>query len=136
MTTTDFIDDMLSNVINEIMSKTARMRRARMMRTKGKMIARKRAIALRKKASPDQLRVRALKKARLIVSKRFLKNRKKAELSLSSREDLERRLFKKKALIHKIAKRIMPLVRKRETERLKKKTKTKVRTATSGYSDD
>ena len=128
MTTTDFIDNMLSNVINEIMSKTARMRRARMMRTKGKMIARKRAIALRKKASPDQLRVRALKKARLIVSKRFLKNRKKAELSLSSREDLERRLFKKKALIHKIAKRIMPQVRKREMQRLMKKTKSKVKT--------
>ena len=122
------IDDMVDGVINEIMSKTARMRRARMMRTKGKMIARKRAIALRRKASPQQLRVRALKKARALVAKRFLKTRKKAELSLSAREDLERRLFKKKALIHKIAKRIMPLVRKREMQRLMKKTKSKVKT--------
>jgi len=122
------IDDMVDGVINEIMSKTARMRRARMMRTKGKMIARKRAIALRRKASPQQLRVRALKKARALVAKRFLKTRKKAELSLSAREDLERRLFKKKALIHKIAKRIMPQVRKREMQRLMKKTKSKVKT--------
>ena len=114
------IDDMVDGVINEIMSKTARMRRARMMRTKGKMIARKRAIALRRKASPAQLRVRALKKARALVAKRFLKTRKKADLSLSAREDLERRLFKKKALIHKIAKRIMPQVRKREMQRLMK----------------
>ena len=119
---------MVDGVINEIMSKTARMRRARMMRTKGKMIARKRAIALRRKASPQQLRVRALKKARALVAKRFLKTRKKAELSLSAREDLERRLFKKKALIHKIAKRIMPQVRKREMQRLMKKTKSKVKT--------
>ena len=122
------IDDMVDGVINEIMSKTARMRRARMMRTKGKMIARKRAIALRRKASPQQLRVRALKKARALVAKRFLKTRKKADLSLSAREDLERRLFKKKALIHKIAKRIMPQVRKREMQRLMKKTKSKVKT--------
>jgi len=122
------IDDMVDGVINEIMSKTARMRRARMMRTKGKMIARKRAIALRRKASPAQLRVRALKKARALVAKRFLKTRKKADLSLSAREDLERRLFKKKALIHKIAKRIMPQVRKREMQRLMKKTKSKVKT--------
>ena len=122
------IDDMVDGVINEIMSKTARMRRARMMRTKGKMIARKRAIALRRKASPQQLRVRALKKARALVAKRFLKTRKKAELSLSAREDLERRLFKKKAWIHKIAKRIMTQVRKREIQRLMKKTKSKVKT--------
>jgi len=122
------IDDMVDGVINEIMSKTARMRRARMMRTKGKMIARKRAIALRRKASPRQLRVRALKKARALVAKRFLKTRKKSDLSLSAREDLERRLFKKKALIHKIAKRIMPQVRKREMQRLMKKTKSKVKT--------
>ncbi len=122
------IDDMVDGVINEIMSKTARMRRARMMRTKGKMIARKRAIALRRKASPAQLRVRALKKARALVAKRFLKTRKKADLSLSAREDLERRLFKKKALIHKIAKRIMPQVRKREMQRLMKKSKSKVKT--------
>jgi hypothetical protein len=72
--------------------------------------------------------VRALKKARALVAKRFLKTRKKADLSLSAREDLERRLFKKKALIHKIAKRIMPQVRKREMQRLMKKTKSKVKT--------
>ena len=86
------IDDMIENAINEILSKTARMRRARMMRTKGKMIARKRAIALRRKASPKQLRVRALKKARSIIANRILQNRKKSSLSLSAREDLEKRL--------------------------------------------
>ena len=123
------IDDMIENAINEILSKTARMRRARMMRTKGKMIARKRAIALRRKASPKQLRVRALKKARSIIANRILQNRKKSSLSLSAREDLEKRLFKKKTIIHRIAKRILPQVRRRETERLAKKTKTKVQKA-------
>tara|TARA_B110000285_G_C15094554_1_gene601133 strand:- start:288 stop:680 length:393 start_codon:yes stop_codon:yes gene_type:complete len=120
------IDDMIENAINELLSKTARMRRSRMMRTKGKMIARKRAIALRRKASPTQLRIRAMKKARSIISKRILQSRKRSELSLSGREDLEKRLFKKKSIIQRIAKRILPQVRKRESERLAKKRKSTV----------
>ena len=114
------IDDMINDVLDEIMSKMARMKRARMMKTKGKMIARKRKIAMKRKADPEKLKTRAVKKARELVAKKILKNRSKSDLSIAGKEALEKKLAKKKAVIAKIAKRILPKVKKAEAERIKK----------------
>ena len=115
------IDDMVNNVLDEIMSKMVRMKKARMMKVKGKQIARKRKIAMKRKANPEKLKKRAMKKARDIVAKKILKDRSKSDLSISGKENLEKRLAKKKGVIAKIAKRILPNVRKAENERLAKK---------------
>ena len=115
------IDDMINNVLDEIMSKMVRMKKARMMKVKGKQIARKRKIAMKRKANPAKLKTRAMKKARDIVAKKLLKDKNKSDLSIAGKENLEKRLVKKKAVIAKIAKRILPQVRKAENERLAKK---------------
>ena len=115
------IDDMINNVLDEIMSKMVRMKKARMMKVKGKQIARKRKIAMKRKANPAKLKTRAMKKARDIVAKKLLKDKNKSDLSIAGKENLEKRLLKKKAVIAKIAKRILPKVRKAENERLAKR---------------
>ena len=115
------IDDMINNVLDEIMSKMVRMKKARMMKVKGKQIARKRKIAMKRKANPAKLKTRAMKKARDIVAKKLLKDKNKSDLSIAGKENLEKRLVKKKAVIAKIAKRILPQVRKAENERLAKR---------------
>ena len=115
------IDDMIDDVLDEIMTKMARMKRSRMMKVKGKQIARKRKLAMKRKANPEKLKKRAMKKARDIVAKKLLKDRDKSDLSISGKENLEKRLAKKKLVIAKIAKRILPKVRKAENERLAKK---------------
>ena len=115
------IDDMIDDVLDEIMTKMARMKRARMMKVKGKQIARKRKISMKRKANPEKLKKRAMKKARDIVAKKLLKDKDKSDLSISGKENLEKRLAKKKLVIAKIAKRILPKVRKAENERLAKK---------------
>ena len=115
------IDDMINNVLDEIMSKSARMKRSRMMKSKGKQIARKRKIAMKRKASPEKLKSRAMKKARDIITKKILKDRKKSELSIAGREALEKKLNKKKTVIKRIAKKILPKVRGAESERIKKR---------------
>ena len=115
------IDDMINDVLDEVMSKMARMKRSRMMKTKGKMIARKRKIAMKRKANPEKLKKRAAKKAREIIAKKILKDKKKSDLSLAGRETLEKKLAKKKAVIAKIAKKILPKIRSAEAERIKKK---------------
>ena len=115
------IDDMINDVLDEIMTKMARMKRARMMKVKGKQIARKRKIAMKRKANPEKLKKRAMKKARDIVTKKLLKDKDKSDLSISGKENLEKRLAKKKLVIAKIAKRILPKVRKAENERLAKR---------------
>ena len=115
------IDDMIDDVLDEIMTKMARMKRSRMMKVKGKQIARKRKLAMKRKADPEKLKTRAMKKARDMVAKKLLKDKDKSDLSISGKENLEKRLAKKKAVIAKIAKRILPKVRKAENERLAKK---------------
>ena len=115
------IDDMIDDVLDEIMSKSTRMKKARMMKMKGKQIARKRKIAMKRKASPEKLKKRAAKKARDIIAKRILNDKKKSDLSLAGRETLEKKLAKKKAVIAKIAKKILPKIRSAENERLAKK---------------
>ena len=115
------IDDMINNVLDEIMSKSARMKRSRMMKTKGKQIARKRKIAMKRRATPEKLKSRAMKKARDIITKKILKDRKKSELSIAGREALEKKLNKKKTVIKRIAKKILPKVRGAESERIKKR---------------
>ena len=115
------IDDMINDVLDEIMTKMARMKRARMMKVKGKQIARKRKLAMKRKADPEKLKTRAMKKARDIVAKKILKDRDKSDLSIAGKEALEKRLIKKKAVIAKIAKRILPKIRKAENERLAKR---------------
>ena len=115
------VDGMIDDVLDEIMTKMARMKRARMMKVKGKQIARKRKIAMKRKANPEKLKKRAMKKARDMVTKKLLKDKDKSDLSISGKENLEKRLAKKKLVIAKIAKRILPKVRKAENERLAKK---------------
>ena len=115
------IDDMINDVLDEVMNKMARMKRSRMMKMKGKMIAKKRKIAMKRKASPEKLKKRAMKKARDIVAKKILKDKDKSDLSIAGRETLEKKLAKKKAVIAKIAKKILPKIRSAENERLAKK---------------
>ena len=115
------IDDMINDVLDEIMTKMARMKRARMMKVKGKQIARKRKIAMKRKANPEKLKKRAMKKARDMVTKKLLKDKDKSDLSISGKENLEKRLAKKKLVIAKIAKKILPKIRSAENERLAKK---------------
>ena len=106
---------------NEVMSKLARVKMAMRMKSKGKQMARKRAITMKKKATPEKLKSRAYKKARSILMKKMLKDRDKSDLSISGKEALEKKLDKKKAVIAKIAKKILPQVKSAEAERLKKK---------------
>ena len=115
------IDDMVNDVLDEIMSKMVRMKKSRMMKMKGKQIARKRKIAMKRKANPEKLKKRAMKKARDIIAKRILKDKDKSDLSIAGKENLEKKLAKKKAVIAKIAKKILPKIRSAENERLAKK---------------
>ena len=115
------IDDMIDNILDEVMSKLTRMRKSRMMKSKGKQIARKRKIAMKRRATPEKLKTRAVKKARDIITKKILKDKDKSSLSIASREKLEKKLQKKKAVIQRIAKKLLPKVRSAESERLKKK---------------
>ena len=79
--------------MEEALTLQQRIKRSRMMKVKSKMIARKREIAMRKRASTDKLKQRASKAARKIIQNKILKNRDKDELSFVSREKLFKKMF-------------------------------------------
>ena len=110
---------------DEALTIAQRKKKSRIMKAKGKIIARKRKISMGKKSSPEKIKKKAQKTARDMLAKKLLKDRSKADLSISGKENLEKKLDKKKALIKRIAKKIIPKIKKAETERLKKKKEDK-----------
>lgn len=82
-------------------------------------IAMGRRRAERKIASMDTLKKRARKAARNVLLKKLTKDTPKGELSMSRRQDIEKRLEKKKGVIDKLSRKLLPQVRKKEMERKK-----------------
>ena len=107
--------------MEEALTLQQRIKRSRIMIVKSKIIARKRKIAMRKRASPDKIKKRANKAARKIIQDKILKDREKDELSYTSRDRLEKMVDKKQPLIKRIAKKLLPAMRKKEAERLQKR---------------
>jgi hypothetical protein len=85
------------------------------------MIGRKKAA--KRLASPEKLKKRAEVAARKLIIKKILKNKRKEDLSFAARAELEKKVSKKKAAIKKIAKKLLPQVKKADKAKLKKTTK-------------
>ncbi len=96
-----------------------RNQRGRIMKRLAPKIAMKRKIAAKKKANPEKLKVRAMKQARDAVRAKFVKGKSYQELSYSEKIQLDKKVEKKQALIKKIAKKLLPKIKKAEAERVK-----------------
>ena len=98
-----------------------RQKRARTIRSHERGMERAREVAKKKLAPTTQLEKRAISHARAIVKKRFAarKGTPYAELTTSEKIAVDTAVSKKTKLIQKIAKRLLPRIRKAEFERLK-----------------
>lgn len=76
--------------------------------------------AAKKLASPDQLKKRAEKQARNLLLKKILKDRSKDDLSFAQKQEIEKKLDKKKGAIKKIAKKLLPTVKAKDRAKLQK----------------
>lgn len=103
---------------NEALTMAQRQKRkATFRKNKAKiMIARKKA--MKKLASPEKLKARAQKAARQLIIKKILKNKGKDELSFAARQELEKKVDKKKSAINRIAKKLLPQVKKKDRAKL------------------
>jgi nicotinamide mononucleotide adenylyltransferase len=96
-----------------------RRQRGRTMKRYASRIARARERAARRKASPEKLKVRARRKAREVLRKRFLQNKTYAELTPTEKIQIDKRLQRiPDTVLNRIATRQLPAVRKAEMERL------------------
>ena len=104
-------------VESEALDMTQRMARKRAFTKNKAKIALGRKRAEKRMANMDTLKKRAKKAARNVILKKLTKDVPKDELSMSRRQDIEKRLDKMKPRIDKIAKKLLPQVRKNELER-------------------
>jgi hypothetical protein len=106
---------------DEALDMTQRLARKRAFKKNKAKIALGRKRAEKRMANMDTLKKRAQKAARNTLLKKLTKDVPKDELSLSRRQDIEKRLDKKKPVIDKLAKKLLPQVRKKELERKRSK---------------
>ena len=106
--------------MEEAWSISRRRKQGQLMRRKAKVIARVRKRKLSRLADPQALKRRAQKAARAIIFKRVASGRTKGEIeSKQMLIAIDKKLEKHKGRINKIAKKILPKIKKQEFERLR-----------------
>lgn len=111
--------------VDEALNMAQRMKARQVFKRNKAKIAIGRKKAEKKFASPEKLKLRARKAARKTVEKMILKQKTKDELSYGQRQELEKKVDKKTAVINRLAKKLLPQVRKAEKERKMNKGKSK-----------
>jgi thiamine kinase-like enzyme len=106
---------------DEALNIQQRLKLARSLKKNKAKIAMGRKRAARKTANMDTLKKRAMKQARNMIIKKITKGKDKGDMSMARKQSIEKRLDKMKPKIAKIAKKILPKVRKMEMERKKGK---------------
>ncbi len=102
---------------DEALTLQQRMKLARSLKKNKAKIAMGRKRAARKVANMDTLKKRAQKQARMTIFKKITKGMDKGDMSMGRRASIEKRLDKMKPKIQKLAKKLLPKVRKGELER-------------------
>ena len=108
------------NTIEEALSVQQRMKRGQIARRTAKKRARSAARKKRRMKNANELQMKAMRAARTRIAKRMLGSLSMADLSISQKVNLAKKLEKKKGAIKKLSKRLLPAVRKQEMQRLKK----------------
>ena len=103
--------------LDEVMSRSARIKASQRMKRMSKriLIAKKRA--LKRAPTTDVLQKRAKKQARDQMYKKWTRGTPKGDLSISRRAELEKRLKKAGPRVDRMAKRLVPQIRKQDRER-------------------
>ena len=107
-------------LIEKPLTPQQRIARGRLMKRLAPKMAIKRKMAAKKKAPVGVLKKRAEVKARDILRAKYLKNRDYNSLSYGEKLSIDKKLSGKTMVIKKIAKKLMPKIKKAEVERLKK----------------
>jgi ribose 1,5-bisphosphokinase PhnN len=94
-------------------------------------MAMKRKITAKKKASPEKIKQRAEKQAKDIIRKKLAKDQDYNKMSYAAKIALDKKVEKKKAVIKKLSKKLIPKVKTAEPERIKKLKDKKANEATA-----
>jgi hypothetical protein len=104
------------STVDEALTLQQRQKRSRQMRKYKSRMKIGRERAARKMADPKRLKKRARKQARNMLAKKLAKAN-YSELSFSRKQEIEKRLDRMKPRVDRIAKKLLPKMRKLEQER-------------------
>lgn len=113
--------------ITEALSVQGRLKRRFAARRNKQKLKVARRIALRRGSTPDRLKKRATRGARLLVYKRLLRGRDRAGLPPAEKARLERMIQRFQPLVSRISVKLLPQMRKNEIKRLVGRGKTKAK---------
>ena len=114
-------DAELDKELEEVLDIQTRMKMKASMRKNKAKIALGRRKAARRMADTSKLKKRAQRQARKAVLDKILKGKDKGELSYGARASIEKRVNKRAALIQRLAKKLLPQVRKADRTKFSKK---------------
>jgi len=115
----EFVESGEVEQTDEALTNSQRIKASLRMKKMKSRIKRGRERAARRTPTMDVIQKRANRKARLILLKKMTKGADKSDMSFGRRADLEKRLSKKTALIGRLAKKLIPVVRKQDRDRKK-----------------
>jgi hypothetical protein len=102
------------------LSRVARRKMAQRARRTAKKRAVKRKARAKRMKTRDQLKSSAEKMAKNLIVKKLTGGKKYGELSIGQKETVDKKISAKKGLVQKIARRMLPKVKSKEKDRLKK----------------
>ena len=111
-------DEYNDTEITEALSVQGRMKRRFAARRNRQKLRVARRIALRRGSTPDRLKRRAVRGARLMVYKRLLRGRDRAGLPPAEKARLERMITRFQPLVNRISVKLLPQMRRNEIKRL------------------
>ena len=103
--------------VDEAIDFATRLKKSRQMKKYSARLKLGKKRAMAKTASGERLKKRSYKQARLQFFKKLSKGKAPSELTPMKRAEIEKRLDKMQARIHKVAQRMIPKVRQKEKER-------------------
>lgn len=107
-------------LVEKPLTPAQRIARSRQMKRLAPKLKMKRKLAAKKKAPPEKLKKRAQAQARDIIRKKFIKDKDYSSMSYGEKIAIDKKVQAKSAAIKKIAKKLLPGIKKAEAERLKK----------------
>jgi|LWDU01.1.fsa_nt_gi hypothetical protein len=108
--------------VDEALSIAGRRKLSQSMKKNAKKNAKKRKLSMSKKASVDTIKSRATKAAIKKVKSKLLKGQDEKSLSPSAKDKLADKLKQKSGLIKKLTKKLIPVTKAAEKDRLSKKS--------------
>ena len=111
------IGESVEQEVDEALDFAARLKKSRQMKKYSARLKLGKKRAMAKTANNERLKKRSYKQARLQFFKKLSKGKAPSELTPMKRAEIEKRLDKMKARIHKVAQRMIPKVRQKEKER-------------------